>query len=216
MTANSRGRTRFEISTSATKEQFKKKTLSHPPRNVPHRLAASPSLGPRLKSVMAAISRRGEGRRREKRERREEGKKERRSAAVEGESTEEVKRFFFVLLFSSHHFLSLLIETSNVFRLFFLHVSLPLSLFSHPRSTLKTLSLPSAKRQQGRSKRSRSRKQRKGSAAVADLSDLLAEKLDLDLDNAPGGASSSSSSSSTGAPVPLKLIDVPTRCSCRS
>ena len=55
---------------------------------------------------------------------------------------------------------------------------------------------------------------KKESAAMADLSDLLAEKLDLDLDldlDAPGGASSSSSSSSssTAAPVPLKLTDVP-------
>ena len=43
---------------------------------------------------------------------------------------------------------------------------------------------------------------------MADLSDLLAEKLDLD---APGGASSSSSSSSStpAAPVPLKLTDLP-------
>ena len=41
---------------------------------------------------------------------------------------------------------------------------------------------------------------------MADLSDLLAEKLDLD---APGGASSSSSSSSSSTPVPLKLTDVP-------
>ena len=44
---------------------------------------------------------------------------------------------------------------------------------------------------------------------MADLSHLLAEKLDLD--NAPGGASSSSSSSSTStaAPLPLKLTDLP-------
>ena len=85
MTANSRGRTRFEISTSATKEQFKKKTLSHPPRNVPHRLAASPSLGPRLKSVMAAISRRG-GRGERERERERKGERESGwESGVEGE-----------------------------------------------------------------------------------------------------------------------------------
>jgi len=44
---------------------------------------------------------------------------------------------------------------------------------------------------------------------MADLSDLLAEKLDRDLDDAPGGSSSSSSSSSTAAPVLLKLTEVP-------
>ena len=79
---------------------IQKKTLSHPPRNVPHRLAASPSLGPRLKSVMAAISRRGGvGRERERESGREkeraEGRAEWKGSGSCRESTEKWESDFF-------------------------------------------------------------------------------------------------------------------------
>jgi hypothetical protein len=76
--------------------------LSHPPRNVRPRLAASPSLGPRLESVMAAIGRRGE----EGVERVEEGGREsersgRGAGAVESRRKSGRVFFWFRLLLST-------------------------------------------------------------------------------------------------------------------
>ena len=94
-----------KISTSTSK-QFIQNSLQ---QNIPHRLAASPSLGPRLKSVMAAISRRGGERVGEGREwlrERDWGREWnwKREGAVEEESTKREKSgrerlSFFVLVF---------------------------------------------------------------------------------------------------------------------
>ena len=70
---------------------------------------------------------------------------------------------------------------------------------------------PSKESGKAKSKSSPRAQASKATTLVADVSDLLAEKLDLDLVDAPGGASSSSSSSSSSptAPLPLQLTDIP-------
>jgi hypothetical protein len=99
---------------------------------------------------------------------------------------------------------------ATIHRCLSLSASSPRSLFP-PRATQETRILLAVKWQQEKKEENEFfGSNKKNSTTMADASDLLAEKLDLDL-NAPGGASSSSSSSSsTAAPLlPLKLTDVP-------
>ena len=73
----------------------------------------------------------------------------------------------------------------------FLHLALPLFLFFAPEINEEDIPLAVIEEAARTMKETSTSEATKESAAMADLSDLLAEKLDLDLDDAPGGASSS-------------------------
>jgi len=112
------------------------------------------------------------------------------------------KSFFLTLFFFLFDFLS-------PHRPRLLSISPALSLRSDPSRTMrKEFLTPSKGSGQAKSKTSpRAQASKATMSSIADVSKLMAEKLDLDAPSA--SSSSSSSSSSASAPVLLKLTDVP-------